>query len=66
MVLYLQVISHLINPALALNPPTLPQTVPNELAMAYGLEDDPITLDYTWYVPHKFYRLTKFTESSQH
>ena len=45
----------------AQTPSVLPPTVPNELDMLYGEEDDPVdpSDDVTWYVPHKFYRIKK-------
>ena len=49
---------HLINVALAKTPATLPPTVPNELTMWHGSENYPLTT-FEWYVPYKFYRITK-------
>ena len=39
------------------NPPTLPATVPVYLDMLVGTEGGTVT-ETTWFVPHKFHRLT--------
>ena len=49
---------NLIHVAFAQTPTTLPPTVPNELTMWHGSEDYPLTT-FEWYVPYKFYRITK-------
>ena len=50
--------THLFHFALAMTPATLPPTVPSYLTMYHGSEDHPLT-EFEWYVPHKFYRITK-------